>query len=106
MACQLSEQAEIRTARTEVFLQRPDWWNGAYDTIFADPPYAKMQAADLLQQVWTIGLLSSNGVMVIEQDVKADLPRTLDQAVLVKRYVYGDTALFLYGPAPSKAVSA
>jgi len=106
VACQLSEQAEIRTATTEVFLQRPDWWNGAYDIIFADPPYAKMQAADLLQQVWAIGLLSTNGVMVIEQHVKADLPRTLDQAVLVKRYVYGDTALFLYGPAPSKAVLA
>jgi hypothetical protein len=44
--------------------------------------------------------------MVIEQDSKTNLPASIDHAVLVRRYVYGDTALFLYGPAKTKATAS
>lgn len=98
-ACGLSAQAEVRTVAAEDFLERCDWWNGPYDIVFADPPYAAAREIDVLQRAWVSGLLSSNGVLVIEQHTKAALPAAFDGAVLVKRYRYGDTALFLYGPA-------
>jgi hypothetical protein len=43
---------------------------------------------------------------VIEQHAKVDLPASLEHAVLIRRYVYGDTALFLYGPAAQGVDSA
>jgi 16S rRNA G966 N2-methylase RsmD len=48
---------------------------------------------------WGTGLLSKDAVMVIEQDVRATLPTATDRANLIRRYDYGDSALFLYGPA-------
>jgi hypothetical protein len=37
--------------------------------------------------------------MVIEQDARAKLPTGTDRATLIRRYDYGDTALFMYGPS-------
>lgn len=98
-ACGLLDQAELRVGLTKTFLQRPQWWNGPYDVLFADPPYAAKEAAELVLGSWGIGLLAEDAVMVIEQDARAELPTATDRATLIRRYDYGDTALFLYGPA-------
>lgn len=105
-ACRLLDQAHVRIGRTEVFLERRDWWNEPYDVIFADPPYEETREVEILQRVWTTGLLSPDAVMVIEQGTKVELPTSLDRAVLIRRYVYGDTALFLYGLAKGEVASA
>lgn len=94
--CGLLEQANIRIGRTDVFLERREWWRGSYDIVFADPPYTDMREVEVLRRAWTAGLLSKHGLMVIEQSTKVELPISVGPAVLKKRYVYGDTALFLY----------
>jgi 16S rRNA (guanine966-N2)-methyltransferase len=104
--CRLSDQAHVRIGRTEVFLERRDWWTEPYDVIFADPPYAETQEIAVLQRAWATRLLSPDAVMVIEKDAKVELPTSLDRAVLIKRYIYGDTALFLYGSAKGGAAPA
>ncbi|MBA5867006.1 MAG: 16S rRNA (guanine(966)-N(2))-methyltransferase RsmD [Nitrospira sp. CR1.3] len=104
--CRLMEQADVRIGPTQEFLARRDWWNGPYDVVFADPPYAEIREVDQLRSVWTTELLAADGVMVIEQNAKAELPASLDRAVLVRRYVYGDTALLLYGPVKGETGSA
>ena len=43
--------------------------------------------------------------MIIEQDARAQMPAETDRARLMRRYDYGDTALFLYGQAPSGSAS-
>lgn len=98
-ACGLLERAELRLGLTKTFLARPQWWNGPYDVLFADPPYAAKEAIDLVLDSWGIGLLAEDAVMVIEQDARATLPIATDRATLTRRYDYGDSALFLYGPA-------
>lgn len=98
-ACGLLDRAELRVGPTKTFFKRPQWWNGPYDIVFADPPYAATEAVDLVLESWGIELLAENAVMVIEQDVRATLPTATDRAHLIRRYDYGDSALFLYGPA-------
>jgi|SRR5689334_21731567 16S rRNA (guanine966-N2)-methyltransferase len=97
--CGLLEQADLRVGLTQTFFRRPQWWNGPYDVLFADPPYAVKEAVDLVLGSWGIGLLAEDAVMVIEQDARAKLPTGTDRATLIRRYDYGDTALFMYGPS-------
>ena len=97
--CGLLEQAEVRAGLAQTFFKRPQWSNGPYDIVFADPPYAATEPVDLVLESWEIGLLAEDAVMVIEQDVRATLPIATDRANLIRRYDYGDSALFLYGPA-------
>ena len=104
-ACGLSDRADVRTARTEVFLEHLDWWKGPYDIVFADPPYAASEEIDVLRRAWTTGLLSPKGMMMVEQHTKVALPTSFDGAALIKRYVYGDTALCLYGSADGPTIS-
>lgn len=105
-ACGFEDQAHVRAGRTQDFLTRPDWWDGPYNVVFADPPYADGQAIETLRLVWTTELLVENGLMVIEQNAKSVLPTSFPGAALIRRYVYGDTALLLYGAAPRQAASA
>jgi 16S rRNA (guanine(966)-N(2))-methyltransferase RsmD len=98
--CGLLEQAELRSEPTETFLRQRRWQHAPYEIVFADPPYADPQAVELVLTSWTIGLLTADAVMVIEQDARAEMPIVTDEARCTRRYRYGDTALFLYGRAP------
>jgi 16S rRNA G966 N2-methylase RsmD len=95
--CGMLEQADVRMAPIQTFLRQPQSWNGPYDVLFADPPYADRKAVELVLGSWHLELLSSEAVMVIEQDMRAELPAETTRARLMRRYDYGDTALFLYG---------
>lgn len=103
--CQLLDRAQIRVGRAAAFLERKDWWDGPYDVLFADPPYAAPDELDVLIQAWRPGLLSEHAAMMIEQDSRTELPVSINHAALVRRYVYGDTALYLYGVTTSAAVA-
>ena len=98
-SCGLLEQAELRREPTEMFLRQRRWQHAPYEIVFADPPYADPEAVELVLAGWTIGLLAPDAVMVIEQDARAELPTATNDARFTRRYRYGDTALFLYGPA-------
>ena len=99
--CQLLNHAQIHVGQTSTFLQRNDWWGGPYDVLFADPPYAALDEVDILIHAWKPGLLSEHAAVMIEQDSRATLPASIDHATLLRRYQYGDTALYLYGVSTS-----
>jgi 16S rRNA (guanine(966)-N(2))-methyltransferase RsmD len=104
MACGFHHQAEVRVSPAQTFLQQPAWWNGRYDVVFADPPYADREAVDLVLSSWRLDLLAPEGIMVIEQDARDEAPST-DGAHLRRRYDYGDTTLLVYEPAPDRPAS-
>ena len=52
------------------------------------------------------GLLSEYATVIIEQDSRTELPVSIDHAALVRRYVYGDTALYLYGLSASESTTS
>lgn len=99
--CQLLNHAQIRVGRASAFLERHDWWDGPYDILFADPPYAALDEIDILIHACRPGLLSEHAVVIIEQDSHTELPASIDHATLMRRYQYGDTALYLYGVSNS-----
>jgi len=104
--CQLLDRAQVRVGQAAAFLERKDWWGGPYDVLFADPPYAALDELDILIHAWRPGLLSEHAAMIIEQDSRTELPASIDHAALVRRYVYGDTALYLYGLSPTESTAS
>ena len=104
--CQLLDRALVRVGQTATFLDRKDWWGGPYDVLFADPPYADLGELDILIHAWRPGLLSKRAAVIIEQDSRTELPASIDHAVLVRRYVYGDTALHLYDASTSVSTAS
>lgn len=100
-ACQLLDRAQVHGGQAATFLKRKDWWGEPYDILFADPPYAAQDELDILIHAWRPGLLSEHAVVMIEQDSRAELPGSIDHAMLVRRYQYGDTALYLYDVSAS-----
>jgi 16S rRNA (guanine966-N2)-methyltransferase len=104
--CQLLNHAQIHVGQASAFLQRNDWWGGPYDVLFADPPYAALDEVDILIHAWKPGLLSEHAAMMIEQDSRATLPASIDHATLLRRYQYGDTALYLYGVSISVPIAS
>jgi 16S rRNA (guanine(966)-N(2))-methyltransferase RsmD len=105
-ACKLLDRAQVRVGQTAAFLERKDWWGGPYDILFADPPYAALDELEILIHAWRPELLSEHATVIIEQDSRTEVPASLDHATLVRRYVYGDTALYLYGLSRSESASS
>ena len=101
--CQLVNRAQVCVGQTAIFLKRKDWWGGPYDVLFADPPYASLDELETLIHAWRPGLLSEHATVIIEQDSRTTLPASIDHCTLVRRYVYGDTALYLYGLSASES---
>lgn len=105
-ACQLLDRAQICVGQTATFLSRADWWHGPYDILFADPPYAALDELDVLIHAWKPGLLSEEAMVMIEQDSRTTVPASIDHADLVRRYQYGDTALYRYSLSISEIVES
>lgn len=95
-AFQLFERSIIREALTESFLTRPQWWNGPYDIVFADPPYSAQDAVTVVLEELKPEMLSPHALVVLEQPSRAKIPPTTTHTNLIRRYAYGDTALFVY----------
>jgi 16S rRNA (guanine(966)-N(2))-methyltransferase RsmD len=104
--CQLLDRAQIRVEQAATFLDRKDWLGGPYDVLFADPPYAALGELDILIHAWRPGLFSEHAAVIIEQDSRTELPASIDHGTLVRRYVYGDTALYLYGVSSSESIAS
>ena len=99
--CQLLDQAQVHLGPTAAFLDQKDCWDSPYDILFADPPYAALDELEVMIHSWRPGLLSDHATVIIEHDSRTELPASIDRASLVRRYVYGDTALYLYGVTAS-----
>ena len=104
--CQLLDQAQVHPGRTAAFLDQKDWWSGPYDVLFADPPYAALDELEIMTHICRPGLLSKCATVIIEQDSRTALPASIDHAALVRRYVYGDTTLYLYGLSASESTAS
>jgi 16S rRNA G966 N2-methylase RsmD len=87
----------VRAQTVNQFLRRPDQWNGPYDIVFADPPYAIAQELELLFSDAAIDhLFASDSWLVVEHAERTTLPNHLGRSVFLRRYHYGDTALSIF----------
>lgn len=99
--CQLLVRAQVCAGQASAFLEQKERWDGPYDILFADPPYAAPDEIHTLIHAWRPGLLSEHATMIIEQDSRAEMPASINYATLLRRYQYGDSALYLYGVSTS-----
>src|SRR5262245_34671906 len=104
--CQLLARAQVHLGQTASFLDRKDCWDSPYDVLFADPPYAALDELEIMIHFWRPGLLSDDASMIIEQDSRTELPTSIDHASLLRRYVYGDTTLYLYGLSTGQSTAS
>ena len=83
---------------TQTFLRQPQSWNGPYDVLFADPPYAAKERSISCSASWQ-SVIVSGCAHDDRTRCPSEMPDRDGAARLIRRYAYGDTALFLYGPA-------
>jgi len=95
-ACHLAERARVWVGLADAFLQRRDRWDGPYNVVFADPPYAARKELDVLAGLGRAGLLSPDAVIVVEHASLDESRERIGPARLTRRYDYGDTVLSLY----------
>lgn len=70
--------------------------NEHFDLVFLDPPYAKQQIIDDLNQMVTSNLLNLGAVIVAETNQEANLPTELPHFEFIRRQEYGITVLTIY----------
>jgi 16S rRNA (guanine966-N2)-methyltransferase len=102
--CGMADRVMVRGHTVQQFLRQPDRWNGPYDVLFADPPYADVDAfASCLNDVAGDALLAPDARVIIEHAAKTSLPARVGICALRRAYRYGDTSLSLYAPAAEAA---
>jgi 16S rRNA (guanine(966)-N(2))-methyltransferase RsmD len=101
-----SQDLHIGACRVESFLRDGCQWQGPYDLVLADPPYA--QTDDFVE---TIGVVpeerfAAHTRLVIEHGKKMALRPRIGIFRLLRRYDYGDTALSLFLGAEESPASS
>jgi 16S rRNA (guanine(966)-N(2))-methyltransferase RsmD len=95
--CGIAHHITVYAHTVKQFLNRPEQWEGPYDIVFADPPYAGVHELELLlTQTVTERLFALDSWLIVEHAEKTSLPVSLGSTAYVRRYRYGDTALSLY----------
>lgn len=95
--CKIGSELTVRPHTVEHFVQRPEHWNGPYDVVFADPPYAETaRLSSLLTPSMVRALFATDAWLIIEHGGKTAAPTALGPTTLNRQYRYGDTTLSLY----------
>jgi 16S rRNA (guanine966-N2)-methyltransferase len=71
-----------------------------FELVFADPPYAALAAAGVLELVSQRGLLAPEGTLVIEHDRREVAPERHGALARVDERKFGDTRLSLFRLVP------
>jgi 16S rRNA (guanine966-N2)-methyltransferase len=92
--CGMTDRVTVRATTVKQFFNKPDEWNGPYEIVFADPPYASIHELEpLFAHIESDRLLADDAWLVVEHAAKTTLPEHLGPTRFLRRYSYGDTAL-------------
>ena len=93
----MTNHITVHAQTVQQFLNRPDQWNGPYDLLFADPPYAMVKdLVSLFTEVADEALFAPDSWLVVEHAAKTLLPSRLGRCAFLRGYHYGDTALSIF----------
>ncbi len=73
------------------------------DVFFIDPPYQSGVYESCLSQIEILDLLSDDGIIILEHDLRTDTPDETDGLEKVKDHRYGKTVLSIYRKKSDKA---
>ena len=70
-----------------------------FDIIFLDPPYRRGLVGKSLKGICDCGILSADGEIIAEHDVREDAPEQMGELVMTRQRRYGTTMLSFYALA-------
>jgi len=70
--------------------------NTQFDIIFLDPPYRRDLVGKSLKEIHDCGILSADGKVIAEHDVREDAPERMGELVMTRQNKYGTTMLSFY----------
>lgn len=94
-----AEETKVLCRRAEDFAETV---SGKFDIIFLDPPYNKGFVIPILNTISRRGMLSENGIAVLESDYR-DEHGEIDGFEILKQRKYGRTYITVYGVCSEKA---
>jgi len=92
------DDAAIRVASVETWINEQRDTPSPYDVLFLDPPYEMAGIGTTLHAAGRANVLAPTGIVVIEHGARRHAPQPPDKLELTRTAVYGDTALSLYCP--------
>lgn len=99
--CGFADAAAVHRCEAEAFLRRHPG-TGAYDIVFADPPYQTACVTRLLSLLAEEGVAAPDATVIIEHATRAMLPSEAAHWSRIRQYRYGDTSLSLYARAAAE----
>jgi 16S rRNA (guanine(966)-N(2))-methyltransferase RsmD len=91
----LEDRAVMVTEDVKHFLHASERWEEPFDLIFADPPYEEIMPGVVAEMILESGLLSKDGVLIIEHS-KRYAPPEIEGLTLRKSRVFGDTTVSIF----------
>ncbi len=67
-----------------------------FDLVFLDPPYAKQQLEEQIQQLESYHMIKEDGFVICETDKSVHLPEEIGSLIQFRHQTYGITALTIY----------
>lgn len=101
-ACHLEEKGRIEVKTVDNALAALSKKGEKFDLVFLDPPYGRGLAVASLDNLGKKGILSKQGLVVVEHERMTRLPERCGFLCLADRREYGDTAVSFFSPAISK----
>lgn len=92
----LADQGEIMAADVEMALKAVANADRKFDMIFMDPPYLKKLGQKTLTSLMQFGVLTKNGLVIVESSKMDELPLQEGPLKMVRQEKYGDTTLTFY----------
>ena len=71
-------------------------YNRQFDIIFIDPPYSVGMAQNALEEINKSPILAQSGLIIVEHDLKDDMPKRVGKLYLYRIKEYGNTTLSFY----------
>jgi 16S rRNA (guanine966-N2)-methyltransferase len=90
------DKAALLKGKADQFLMKAAIGNERFDIFFIDPPYQSSEIETVLPLIDGKGLLSENGIVIVEHFFKKPIPDKAGSLRIDKAYRYGDTMLTMY----------
>ncbi len=90
------EKASVVKSRAYEFLKKASAEKESFDIFFVDPPYHSEEIEKVLPFIGEEGLLSEDGIVIVEHFFKKKMPEKAGTLKIERSYRYGDTMLTLY----------
>lgn len=92
----LMEDIEVYNTDYKIAISKLGSRAKKFDIIFIDPPYNKSIPVEAINKIYEKNILSRNGIIIIEHDIKELMPEKVNIYELHKRKKYGNTQLSFY----------